>query len=360
MTASGRGESTGGAGAVAGSRGLRIALGGATGALGGEVLAVLAERRFPVRELLPFATERSIGRFVELGGELFAVQSEMPSLAGVDLLILCTPREPAREMVRQALRAEVFCIDCSGALAESPEVPLLVSELCLPSETRGPLVTSASGPALAWTLALAALREAAGLKRVVGTLLQSASSTGRAGIEALSAETIALLSQKEPPRSEACQGPVAFDCVSSAEELKAAADPDAAESDEQGEGGNQSESRLVQELDRLLPGLEVAVTSVQVPTFVGEGSALNVETERPLSLREAGEVLEKAPGVDFWSAGDCPPSMRDSAGRDAVLVGRLRRDRTREGGLLLWVAADSLRLVAANTVKLAEARLRLN
>ena len=75
---------------------------------------------------------------------------------------------------------------------------------------------------------------------------------------------------------------------------------------------------------------------------------------------EAGEVLEKAPGVDFWSAGDCPPSMRDSAGRDEVLVGRLRRDRTREGGLLLWLAADSLRLVAANAVKLAEARLRLN
>ena len=340
-------------------RGLRVALAGATGALAGEVLALLAERSFPVRELLPFATERSIGRTAELGDEVVAVGSEMPSLAGVDLLIVCTPREPAMEIVRQALRASVYCIDCSGALAESPEVPLLVSDLCLPSEVRAPVVMCPFGPTLGWSPVLSALQEVAGLRRVVGTLLQSASCAGRGGIEALSAETIALLRQKELPSSAAFPGPVAFDCAPNAGGLKVPAEAE-------GEGGGEaeaeissrSESRLTRDLERLFPGLEVAVTGVQVPTFVGEGSALAVETERPLSPHAAGEAIAKMPGVDLWS--ESPPSMRDTAGRDAILVGRLRRDRTRECGLLLWIAADGLRLAAANVVKLAEARLRLN
>jgi aspartate-semialdehyde dehydrogenase len=346
-------------------RGLRVALAGATGALAGEVLALLAERSFPVRELLPFATERSVGRTAELGDEVVAVGSEMPSLAGVDLLIVCTPREPALEMVRQALRASVYCIDCSGALAESPDVPLLVSDLCLPSEVRAPVIMCPSGPALGWSPVLSALQEAAGLRRVVGTLLQSASCAGRGGIEALSAETIALLRQKELPSSAAFPGPVAFDCAPNAGGLQV---PTEAEGEGEGEGkgeaeaeiSSRSESRLTRELERLFPGLEVAVTGVQVPTFVGEGSALAVETERPLSPHAAGEAIAKMPGVDLWSASDSPPSMRDAAGRDAVLVGRLRRDRTHDCGLLLWIAADGLRLAAANVVKLAEARLRLN
>jgi aspartate-semialdehyde dehydrogenase len=342
-------------------RGLRVALAGATGALAREVMALLAERRFPVRELLPFASERSIGRNAELGDEVVAVGSEMPSLVGVDLLIVCTPREPAMEIVRQALRNSVYCIDCSGALAESSDVPLLVSDLCLPSEVRAPVVTCPSGPTLGWSPVLSALQEAAGLKRVVGTLLQSASCAGRGGIEALSAETIALLRQKELPPSAVFPGPVAFDCAPNAGGLKAPAETETeGEGETEVETSSGSESRLTTELERLFPGLEVVVTGVQVPTFVGEGSALAVETERPLSSHAAGEAIAKMPGVDLWSAGDGPPSMRDTAGRDAVLVGRLRRDRTRERGLLLWIAADGLRLAAANAVKLAEARLRLN
>jgi len=342
-------------------RGLRVALAGATGALAGEVLALLAERSFPVRELLPFATERSIGRTAELGDEVVAVGSEMPSLAGVDLLIVCTPREPAMEIVRQALRASVYCIDCSGALAESPEVPLLVSDLYLPSEVRAPVVMCPFGPTLGWSPVLSALQEVAGLRRVVGKLLQSASCAGRGGIEALSAETIALLRQKELPSSAAFPGPVAFDCAPNAGGLKVPAEAEgegAGGGEAEAEISSRSESRLTRDLERLFPGLEVAVTGVQVPTFVGEGSALAVETERPLSPHAAGEAIAKMPGVDLWS--ESPPSMRDTAGRDAILVGRLRRDRTRECGLLLWIAADGLRLAAANVVKLAEARLRLN
>jgi aspartate-semialdehyde dehydrogenase len=343
-------------------RGLRIAVGGATGALGGELLSVLADRRFPVRELLPFATERSLGQEVKLGDEVIPVACEMPSLTGVDLLILCTPCGAALEVVHKALRAGVFCIDCSGALAGSSEVPLLVSELCSPKEVLVPLVATPSGPAFGWSLVLSALREAVGLRRVVGTLLQSVSAAGRSGIEALSAETIALLRHQDPPPSDVFPGPVAFDCFPSAGLAVPVGAEVGANGGAQGEGESVtvSESRLMKDLGHLFPELEVVVTSVQVPTFVGEGSALVVETERPLSVRDASEAIAKGPGIELWSQSGNPPSMRDTAGRDAVLVGRVRRDCTREGGLLLWIAADGVRLAAANVVKIAETRLRLN
>ena len=121
------------------------------------------------------------------------------------------------------------------------------------------------------------------------------------------------------------------------------------------------ESRLRGDLLRLLGSdLEVAVTGVQVPIFVGEGSALAVQTRSPLSVEDAMAALEKAPGVELWTGKGASPSTRDSSGCAQVLVGRVRRDPSHERGLLLWLAADGLRLVASNVAKLAETRLRLN
>ena len=145
---------------------------------------------------------------------------------------------------------------------------------------------------------------------------------------------------------------MAFDCL-----------PSTGLFDEQAEGDRATvfESRLRADLLRLLgEELEVAVTGVQVPTFVGEGSALAVQTRSPLSVEDALAALEKAPGVELRAAKDGSPSTRDSSGCPQVLVGRVRRDPSHERGLLLWLASDGLRLVASNVVKLAETRLRVN
>ena len=179
----------------------------------------------------------------------------------------------------------------------------------------------------------------AGVERVVGTVLQPATRAGRHGIEVLSSETIALLSQSELPDSDTFPGPVAFDCMPISGEFDDALRRDVARS--------------------LAKPIEIAVRSVQVPTFVGEGSALTIRTSRPLSPDEARGLLEKAEGVELWGS-ERPPTTRDTTGSDQVLVGDVRSDPSCDRGLLLWIATDGLRLVACEVVRIAEMRLRLN
>jgi aspartate-semialdehyde dehydrogenase len=336
------------------SSGLRIALVGATGTLGSEVLMVLEEDRLPVDELKLFATERSLGMDLDFKGDLLRVETGPPELRGLDLVIVCAPGSAALDIVRLALRAEVPCLDCSGSLIGSNDVPLVVSDLG-PHDlvNSAPLISSPAGPALAWALVLSALQEEAGLERVVGTVMHSASSAGRQGVEALSGQTIALLNQQPVPESEVFPAQIAFDCLPH---------PAAADEAPAKDGMSVSEAGLVGTLRRLLgPDVGIAASSVQVPAFAGEATALAVTTERPLPVERAARVLDAATGIDLWEDGP-GPSTRDSVGRDEVLVGRLRSDPSVPGehrGLLLWLAADPARLAAVNIVKLARTRFSL-
>jgi len=328
------------------SRGLRVAIAGATGTLGREVVCLLEEQGFPLAALELVASERSTGTDVDFRGDVLPVGTDMLRLESFDLLIVCTPAGVALEWVRAALHAETPCIDCSGVLVGAPEVPVLLASLSTRERiVAAPVVTTPAGSALAWALALAPLQRAAGLERVVGTVLRSASMGGRAGIEALSEQTIALLSQGEAGEHPDFPGRLAFDCM-----------PQPLAAGEQ----------LAAALARLLapvPPPALAVTSVLVPSFVGEASALSIETSRELPPEEAARVLADAPGVELWEKSEAGPSTRDAGGRDVVLVGRPRADDSlRAGGrsgLLLWLAADPVRLAAANALALARARLEL-
>jgi len=332
--------------APARAQGLRVAVAGAAGALGREVIGVLAERRFPVAELLPFGSERSLGRDVEFGDEVLAVEAQAPPLRGLDLLILCTPRSPALDLVREALRAEVACIDCSGALVRTQQVAIALADRT-PAEkiVAAPLLVAPAGPALAWARALAAFDDVVGLERARGTVLQSAAMAGEAGIEALSQETIALLAQRETPPRSVFPTEVAFDCVPTP-----------------GVPDIEQEIAVVlgSVLGRVLP---LSAQVVQAPTFTGEGSALALEVARDLEAEPLLAALGKAPGVRRWESQTdrLPgPSTRDAAGSDDVLLGTVRRDAASERGWLAWIAADPIRLAAVNAVKLAETRLCLH
>lgn len=179
---------------------LRVAVVGATGAVGAEVLALLQSRRFPLQEVLPIATERSLGETVELLGHEMPVVTEAVRLEGLDLVLLCAPRGEALAWVRAALEQGVPCIDLSGAAAATDEVPLL-DALREPTADAlaQPLLASPGGAALAWSRVLGPIDEAAGVRRVVATTLEAASGAGRAGVSALEAETLALFNQQEPP-----------------------------------------------------------------------------------------------------------------------------------------------------------------
>jgi aspartate-semialdehyde dehydrogenase len=197
-------------------------------------------------------------------------------------------------------------------------------------------------------LVLAPLHRAAGVRRVVGSVLEAASVAGRPGIEALSADSLALFNPQEPHEPDDASRPLAFDCHPAVGTVD--------------EGGSTTrESRIAPILSRLLGSeIAVAVSAVQVPAFVGQASLLAVETRQPLDAKQAEDLLARAPGVELWERDPEGPNLRAVAGREVVLVGRVRGDPTLSRGLLLWAVSDALRLAAANAVELAAARLQLH
>ena len=327
-------------------RELRVAVLGATGALGTEVLAVLSQSPLGVSELVPVATDRSLGQEIEFRGESVPVETVGPELPEADLVFLCTPPAATLALARLALRAGVSCIDVSGTFAASDDVPLAAMGLVLPpSAEAAPLVATPSGPALACALALAPLAARAGLPRVVAVGIEAASRGGRQGIESLYQESIAIFNQGEMPEPEVFGRPVAFDCIPALGELGAS-------------GATEREELFARTLARLLGRApRVAASLVQVPAFVGFGASLALETGRELDPKQALEALAGAPGVEVWREDPSGLTLRAAAGRDAVLVGRVRRDPSCEAGLLLWLACDVLRLAAANAVQVALARV---
>ena len=326
--------------------GLRIGVVGATGALGAELLDVLGGSAIRVARIVPVATEKSLGAEVEFQGEVTPVETELPSLHGLDFVFLCAPSAASLEVARAALRAEVPGIDLSGALASTAAVPLRVADLGVPEEEAAvPFVATPAGPALPWALLLHPLADRAGLVRVVGTVLDSASVGGVRGTESLLSESLELLNQQEAPDPTVFSQPVAFDCVPSVGRPGAG-------------GDTPREQQAIADLHRLLGAdIRFSITAVRVPTFLGLASSLIVETREPLDPDEARAVLSEAPGLEVWPDDIEGPTVRTAAGSDEVLVGRVRRDPTAENGLLLWIATDQVRLAATNAVRLAEARL---
>jgi aspartate-semialdehyde dehydrogenase len=331
---------------------LRLGVVGATGILGEELLSVLEDARLDLAELRPFAGKRSMGDTVEFAGASLPVLSGEVDFTGLDAVILCTPPAVSLELIRQALRVEAPCIDCSGALLASPEVPLVIADLgAHDGVSAAPLLASPTGTTLVWGPVLSALQREVGLVRVVGTVLHSASSAGRAGIELLSEQTLALIGQQERAEDEPLEGPMAFASL-----------PHARAVGEEKDGAALAEAQLRTSLHRLLGGgVDVVSSSVYVPSFAGQGSALWVETERPLSPGQAGSLFAGAPGIDPIGD-DETANTRDVVGCEEVQVARLRSDSSAEEPgrhLMFWLAADPVRLGALNAVKLLRARFSL-
>jgi aspartate-semialdehyde dehydrogenase len=332
----------------------RVVVFGATGHLGQALIERLEASPLPIAEITGVATEESLGLEFGFRGESFEVVSDWPVLKGRDLVFVCTPSSQALEIVREALRAEVPCIDCTGVVSDQEGVVLARSGAADPSAealAKAPLVAVPSGTALAW----APLLEALPVERVVATVLASASASGRAGVVALSEESIALFNQQTSPQTGPAGQAVAFDVIP---------------------GGGIDCARVAGELRRLFgEALRVSVTSAQVPTFAGEGASLALDLAEPLDLDAVLARLRAAPGLELVAEGPgarglelveaaptadpIGPTLRDVVDRDAVLVGRIEADPSRpEGqGWRLWVAFDPLRLVADEATRLAERRL---
>jgi aspartate-semialdehyde dehydrogenase len=327
---------------------LRGGVVGAAGAVGSRVIEVLSERRFPLRELRLMATARSAGREVVFDGERLRIAETHPeSFSGLDLVFLAVPgSRVSRELVPEAVRRGCTVIDKGSAFRMSPGVPLVVPEVN-PEALAGHsgIIASPNCSTIQLVVALAPLMRAAGLARVMVSTYQAASGVGQGGMEELRSATAEAL-RGGAPDSHAFPRTLAFNVVPQCDAFS--------------DGGfTVEELKLTRESRKILdrPDLPLAATAVRVPVFVGHGESVYLETERPLGIDAARGILRQAPGVlvlDDPATGSYPTPL-DAAGRDEVMVGRLRSDPDFPAGLHLWIAADNLRKGAAtNAVQIAE------
>jgi len=330
-----------------------VAVVGVTGLVGGEIVKVLAERQFPVAQLRGYASERTAGGKVEAGDRSVTVDLlERADFEGVDIAFFAAPEQVTAEWAGRATAAGATVIDLSQLYANAIDVPLVVPEVnpgAVSEYDARHIIASPTAAALQLAVVLSPLRDAAGLKRVVVTSYEPVSEAGRAGIDALSQQTIDLLAGRSP-EVHLFRDRIAFSLL-----------PQVGEFLER--GYTRAEHQLMEQTARLLDhaGLAITATSLRVPLFYGISQSVNVETVEPLTAEAAREVLRSAPGVLLQDdpAQEEYPTPISAIGTDATCVGRIRDDPSIECGLNLWIVGDNVRKGSAiNAVAIAEILVR--
>jgi aspartate-semialdehyde dehydrogenase len=324
----------------------RVAVVGATGQVGTLMLALLREREFPAREIVPFASERSVGR--ELDGGLVVQGLNEESIQGFDIALFSAGGATSGEWAPRFADAGAVVIDNSSHWRMNDDVPLVVSEVNPDalSEHRG-IVANPNCSTMQMVVALKPLYDEAGIERLVISTYQAVSGTGKRAVDELLDQSHALLHEREiePPSSYAHQ--IAFNALPHAGSFAP------------GEDHTDEERKLINETRKILgdPEVRVSATCVRVPVVNSHSEAVNVQTRDPLSPERARELLAAAPGVTVLDNPDAAqyPLAIDASGKDDVFVGRIRRDPGHERALDLWIVADNLRKGAAlNAVQIAE------
>ena len=325
----------------------RVAVVGATGAVGTEMIEILEERKFPVEVLLPLASSRSVGGTVAFKDEDIPVKElTKDSFAGIDIALFSAGADISREYAPIAARAGAVVIDNSAAWRMDPKVPLVIPEVNREDlAVHHGIVANPNCSTIQMVVALKPLHDRVRIKRIVVTTFQSVSGTGKDAMEELMEECKDLLSFKEPtPKVYPYQ--IAFNCVPHIDDFLPS-------------GYTKEEMKLMHETRKIMGDytIQVTATTVRVPVYVSHSEAVNIETERKLTAQEARAILSAAPGVIVF---DDPgrklyPMPLDVAGKDEVYVGRIREDESIPNGLNVWIVADNLRKGAAlNAVQIAE------
>ena len=328
------------------SNGYRIAVVGATGQVGTLMLRLLRERNFPASEIVPFASERSVGRELEGGLVVRALSEE--SIQGFDIALFSAGGATSGEWAPRFARAGAVVIDNSSRWRMHEDVPLIVSEVnpdALASH-RG-IIANPNCSTMQMVVALAPLHREAGIERLVVSTYQAVSGTGRRAVEELLEQSHALLHEREiaPPSTYVHQ--IAFNALPHAGSFAP------------GDDHTDEERKLINETRKILGDERIAVsaTCVRVPVVNGHSESVNVQTRKELSPERARELLAAAPGVtviDDPGAALYPLAI-DASGSDEVFVGRIRRDPGHERALDMWIVSDNLRKGAAtNAVQIAE------
>jgi aspartate-semialdehyde dehydrogenase len=318
----------------------RVAVVGATGAVGTVMLAKLRERNFPVAEIVPFASERSAGR--ELDGMIVQPLND-ETIQGFDLAIFSAGASTSGEWAPRFVDAGAVVVDNSSKWRRDPEIPLVVAEVN-PEALEGHhgLIANPNCSTMQLMVALKPIYDAAGIERLIVSTYQSVSGTGVKAVEELEAQTHAVLHGQEPPAPAIYPYPIAFNVFGGAGNFA------------EGDDHTDEERKMMFETRKILgdESIPVNVTCARVPVINCHSESVTVQTREPLSVEHARELLGAMPGLTMV---DPYPTALSSAGRDDVFVGRLRRDPSHERGLCMWVVSDNLlKGAATNAIQIAE------
>ncbi len=329
--------------------GYKVAVVGATGAVGRELLRTLAEREFPADEVVALASERSAGKEISFGDDAVLTVRDLETydFAGTDIALFSPGAKVSAVHAPRAAEAGCVVIDNTSHFRMDPDVPLVVPEVnaeAISGYSKRNIIANPNCSTMQMVVALKPLHDLATIERVVVATYQSVSGAGRSAMDELFNQTKALY-VTEHKNPERFTKRIAFNVIPHIDVFMA-------------DGSTKEEWKMVQETKKILGAqIEVVATCVRVPVFVGHGEAVHIECERPIREDEARSVLMNAPGVvvvDERVDGGYVTPM-ESAGEDAVYVSRIRSDPTVANGLALWVVSDNLRKGAAlNAVQIAE------
>ena len=331
------------------SKQFKVAVVGATGAVGEVMLSILAERDFPASDVIALASERSAGMTVAFGnGDLVVQDLATFDPAGVDIALFSAGGATSKEYAPKFAAAGAVVIDNSSAFRYDDDVPLVVSEVNPEAARKRPrgIIANPNCSTMQMLVALAPLHRQYGIERINVATYQSVSGAGRSALEELGRQTANLLNFQDPdPQRFPLQ--IAFNLIPHIDDFL-------------DNGFTKEEMKLVWETRKILgdDSIQVNPTAVRVPVFFGHSEAVAIETRDKVTAAAARELLERSPGievVDERKAGGYPTPVTHASGNDPVYVGRIREDISHPRGLNLWIVSDNIRKCAAlNAVQLAE------
>jgi aspartate-semialdehyde dehydrogenase len=327
----------------------KIAVVGATGAVGEVMLDILAEHGYPAGQVVAVASERSAGGQVAYGGSRLTIQSLADfDFTGIDYALFSAGGAISKEFAPLAARAGAVVIDNTSAFRYDDAIPLVVPE-CNPHRLdgirRGAIIANPNCSTIQMVVALAPVHRSAGIARINVATYQSVSGAGRRGMQELSRQTANRLDQEDIEVSKFAQ-PIAFNVLPQIDEMLE-------------NGYSREEMKMVWETQKIFedPDILVNATAVRVPVFVGHAEAVHFETREPIEIDEVRRLLLQAPGVRLVEGQGMihATPVTHAAGTDPVFVSRLRRDLTHPRGVSMWVVADNVRKGAAlNAIQIME------
>jgi len=331
------------------SKSFNVAVTGATGAVGNQVIACLEDRDFPVKNLKLLATRRSAGRKLRFKGEEIPVEElTESSFRGVDIGIFSAGGAISEKYAPVAAKDGCIVVDNSAAWRMNPDVPLVVPEVnpdAVAKYSDKGIIANPNCSTIQMVVALAPIHKEAGIKRIVVSTYQAVSGTGKKAIDELYNQTKAILNSLEPEK-KVYPHRIAFNCLPQIDVFLE-------------NGYTKEEMKMVDETKKILEddSIGITATTVRVPVFFSHSESINVETDRPITPDEVRTLLENAPGVKVVDdpSKNLYPMAIDAAGRDETFVGRIRADESVPNGINLWVVSDNIRKGAAtNAVQIAE------